>query len=447
MLSERSTESDVDDSVVYIVGGVVGGVSVLILIVVVSRRCRRRRRRRSSKCENRTQRVKTSRTTASSVSEEQALTTGGCSAPVVELEIAPSAVRILRRVGNARFGTVYIGNVVTSPAASNPVIVQTVAGGADAATREFFVARTRAMARLRHRNVLGLVGACLQQTAGPSAMVSALYDARHDGVDLNTFLQCESRSAVVMKLAAEAACGLAYLSQHSVTPAQVSAASVLVATVPGCGVTAQVCDLGLASPWCCCSGPHHRISCAPAAADSVVWPHRAVAPELQAAHGHHDLVASVREATGVWQFGVVLYQIHDVIGHQHLVAIATDCCSDCPVHRPRFADVHRRLLLAAGVTSDPVIDRLTGEVIWECDLHSGSPATSNETGYSLLTALAADTTCQPSVDDGLISQHLQPCCPGNGEMISMINDETGQDSHRRVTLPRSLSSHTSSHII
>jgi len=125
-------ESDVDDSVVYIVGGVVGGVSVLILIVVVSRRCRRRRRRRSSKYEDRTQRVKTSRTNTSSVSEEQALTPGSCSAPVVELEIAPSAVRILRRVGNARFGTVYIGNVVTSPAASNPVIVQTLAGGADA---------------------------------------------------------------------------------------------------------------------------------------------------------------------------------------------------------------------------------------------------------------------------------------------------------------------------
>ena len=445
------------DSVVYIVGGVVGGVSVLVVIVLVSRHYRRHRRRCSAaqNSVDQIQRLKTSRTTTSNVSDEQTSTHTSSAAAVIELEIAPSSVHILRRVGNAHFGTVYVGNVVTSAVAFNPVIVQTLAGDADPATREYFVERTRAMAGLKHRNVLALVGACLQQTS-QSGIVSALYEGHYDGVDLNTFLQRERTSArsgqqsrVLTKLAVDSACGLAYLSQHAVTHADVRASNVLVVRVPGCAVTAKICDLGLASPWCCCSSQHHRINCL-STADSAVWPQRpiATAPELLVC-GH----VVVSEATDVWQFGVVLYQIYDVIRHQHLVAIATDCCNDCPAHRPRFADIHRRLL-AASMTSDPatdpVIDRVTGEVIWGCDLHTSSPATSNETDYRLLTALPTDTTVyQRTDDDSLIglNQHLQPCRHDNEDMMMMINDGTRQDIHSRPTLPRSLSSHTSSHVI
>jgi len=407
------------------------------------------------------QRLKTSRTnnTGSASDDQPSTHNKSCAAAAIELEIAPSCVRILRRVGNARFGTVYVGNAVvaSSAAASSPVIVKTLTADAAPATREFFVARTRAVAGLKHRNVLGLVGACLRP-AGPSGIVSALYEGHYDGVDLNTFLQRERtsssrsarhRSRLLMKLAVDSACGLAYLSQQSVTHADVTASNVLVVAVPGCAdVTAKICDVGLASPWCCCSSPHHRVDCLAAPDYSAVWPRRpaATAPELLV-YGH----VAVSEATDVWQFGVVLYEIYDVTRHQHLVAIATDCCSDCPAHRPRFADIHRRLL-AASVTSDPdsdptvdpVIDRVTGEIVWGCDLHTSSPATSNETGYSLLTALQTDTvTYQRTDEDGLITQHLQPRRHDNGEMMMMMNDNI----HSRATLPRSISSHTSSHVI
>ena len=271
--------------------------------------------------------------------------------------------------------------------------------------------------------------------------------------DRSSRLPTHQRGRVLLKLVADAACGLDYLSRQCVTHGDVSASSVLVVTLPGgaAALTAKICHLGLASPWCCCSSQHrHGIADCPAAEPSAVWPRRAAAAPELLVHG----VAAVSEASDVWQFGVVLHQINDVVGrHPHLVAIATDCCGDCPAHRPRFADVHRRLLLAASATSDPaadpVIDRVTGEVIWACDLHTGSPAASNETGYSLLSALPTDlTTYYPRTDDDcLVGQHPQPCRHDNGERARMISDENGQDGHRHLTLPRSLSSHTSEHVI
>ena len=122
----------------YIVGGVVGGASVLVLIVVVvSRRCTRRHDRRRRNLASGvddvdgTRRVKTSRA-VSAVDELTSTTHAGCAAtapPPIQLDVAPSRVQILRRVGNARFGTVFVGDVrpPLRSAASGRVIVQTLA--------------------------------------------------------------------------------------------------------------------------------------------------------------------------------------------------------------------------------------------------------------------------------------------------------------------------------
>lgn len=419
-----------------------GGVSVLVLIILVSRRCRQhqRHRVRSSASHNSENSVKNipRKTSRTNLSDDQASMLLPTNTVVIDLEIAPSSVQILHRIGNARYGTVYIGSVVTSSVASNPVIVKTLTGGADPLTREFFIARTRAMVGLKHSNVLGLVGACLQQTA-QSGIISALYE-HYDGVDLNTFLHRERslsrsprQSDVLMKLAVDSACGLTYLSQHSLTHGDVASNNILVVRDAGCAVTAKICDMGMASPWCSCSSQQHRIDCLSAPDLSVVWPQRPIAPELLL-YGH----VAITEATDVWQFGVVLYQIYYVIRHQHLVATATDCCSDESAQRPTFKDIHHRLL-SSTVTfdpvndpvNDPVIDRVTGEVIWGCDQHTSSPATSNETGYSLLTSI------RQHEEDGLINQHR---CQHQQPREMMMNED-------HSTLPRSLSSQTSSHVV
>jgi len=455
-----SVESNISDGVgttVYIAGGVVGGVSVFILIFLVSRHCRQQRHNHQRSSELPKTHRKTSRTNLSEDQTSVMLLTNQSPA-AADLEIAPSSVRILQRIGNARFGTVYIGNVATSLVGSNRVIVKTLAGDADPLSREFFIARTRAMVGLRHCNVLGLVGACLQQTL-QSGIISALYEYC-DGVDLNTFLESErtlgrssQQTAVLMKLAVDSACGLAYLTQHRLTHGDVASNNILVVTdAAGCAVAAKICDLGLTSPWCTGSGQHYRLS---RLDSSAVWPQRTTAPELLL-YGH----VAVSEASDVWQFGFVLYQIYYVSGHQHLVAIVTDCCSNEPDRRPRFGDVHHRLLQvqAARVicdpvndpVTDPIVDRLTGEVIWGSDPHTSSPDTSNGTGYSLLTVHPADTIIdrrQDDDDNALINRHhyhqqQQPCRRDKSQ--EMVDAQTGRDSHS--TLPSS-SSETSSHVV
>jgi len=454
MMMFVSESTDAGDSVaetVYIIGGVVGGVSVLIVIVVVSWRCRRQQRYHHRDVSSISASIPR-KPSATNFSEDQtSMLLPATSFPIIDLEIAPSSVQILRRIGNARFGTVYIGNFVTSLVASNPVIIKTLAAGADPATREFFIARTRVMVGLKHCNVLGLVGACLQHSS-QSGIISALYE-HYDGVDLNTLLQRQrtlSRSlhqtALLMKLAVDSACGLMYLSENSLNHADVTSNNILVVPdTSGSAVTAKVCDFGLPSPWCFCTSQHH--CAATGIHSSVVWPQQPPAPELLL-YGH----VAITEATDVWQFGIILYQIHNVIRHQRLVAIVTDCCSDEPAQRPTFADIHHRLL-AASVTfdpiTDPVIDRVTGEVIWECDLHRSSPAASNETGYSLLMVHRDD---RPTIhhqyddddddDDDVINQyqyhpHQQPC--RHDDNSEMIDDEARQNTHTR-----SVSSHFSS---
>ena len=264
-MTEKFAESDAgraDGAVVYVVGGVVGGVSVLILAVLVSRQCRRRRRPAAITNSFGTLEAdgKTSRNTNFSGGVDP-LPTSNCDE--VDLEMAPSAVQIVRRVGNSRFGTVYIGNVVSSKAAASaaPVVVKTLAGDVDQVTREFFIGRTHAMVGLRHANVLRLVGACLQQTS-QTAIISALFE-HHSGVDLGAFLDgatgtcCARRTAVLLRLAGDSACGLAYLARHAFVHADVAAGSILVLLdADGRPLTAKICDVGLASPWCTCCGRH-----------------------------------------------------------------------------------------------------------------------------------------------------------------------------------------------
>ena len=364
---------------VYIGGGVVGGASLLILIILVT--CHHRRRLASQTSNSP---KTTSPAAAAGLSLSSRLlasnTTTLHDPATIDLDIPPSSVHILRRIGNARTGTVYIGNVATTPlaVASNPVIIKTLAGrGTDPATRDAFIARTRSMVGLRHCNLLALVGACLQ-----SGTVSALYE-HYDGVDLSTFIERQralSRSrrqtALLMRLAADAACGLVYLSRHALAHGDVTASNVLVAMdADGRPVVAKVCELGLESPWCCCATGHHHgcLASTPSQPRTDDGPYADTAPELIA-------YGQMTEATDVWQFGFILRQIDDVIGHQRLAAMATDCCRDSPAHRPRLVDVHLRLL--AAMTSDPVVDRVTGDG----DLDTTSPVASTETGYSLLAA-------------------------------------------------------------
>ena len=450
MLLERSTDSDVGDSVsatVYIIGGVLGGVSVLILVMVVSRHCRHQQSANSGSIHQKSSGIGNN----STLDQTSTLLQNSTISTVINLEISPCSVQILRRIGNAQFGTVYIGNFVASPVASNPVIVKTLAWGADPLTREFFIARTRAMVGLKHGNILGLVGACLQPT-GQSGIISALYE-HYDGVDLNTLLHREKmlswsprQTEVLMKMAIDIACGLTYLCQNSITHGDVSSSNILVVMdAAGCPLVAKVCDVSLTSPWCSCVSHHLHDNCLFTPDSSgVLWPQPPPAPELLI-YGH----VAVTEATDVWQFGVVLQQIYNVIGHQHLVVIVTDCFNDEPARRPRLKDVHRRLQLE--VTFDPVIDRVTGEVIRHCDLHTTSPATSNETGYSPLMAHPDDTNHKhkhgDDDDDGLTNQLQHPRRHGNGQLMSdEVNSSFRQ--YRRSTLPRSVSiSHVSSQIV
>jgi len=422
---ERSAKSNGSDSVgsaVYIACGVVvGGVSVLILIALVWRHCRR-----SSAVLQSVNAVKSVRrnTSATNMSEDHTSTLLPLptSTAVTSLDIAPSSVHILQRVGNARFGTVYVGTVVTPSVESNPVIIKTLAGGADPLTREFFVRRTQAMVGLKHCNVLGLVGACLQQPS-QSGMISALYE-HYDGVDLNTFIHTETAirgsrgvAAGLLKLAVDCACGLAYLSEHWLAHGDVTPSNVLV--VKDATVTAKICDLGLSSPWCCCCTQHHHHHHTASIEPPADWPQCTVAPEILL-YGHE----AISSATDAWQFGLILHQIYDVIRHQHLVAIVTDCWREDPAQRPRFTEIHHRLLALA---RDPVIDRVTGQVISACDLH-----TSNETGYSLLTVHPANT--HHDDDDG-----GGACGLGNSKLM-IDNDITS-------TLRCSSSSSSSSSVV
>jgi serine/threonine protein kinase len=300
------------------------------------------------------------------------------------IEIHPSSVRIVQRIGDGSFGAVYIGEVAMSSVIAaddrqpsvviRPVIVKTLSttasGGGlalDHQVRTYFAERTRSATGLRHTNVLAVVGACLQSAAvtGSGTMMSALYE-HYDGVDLHSFLRRRGSGAnatstlTLLRLAEGVATGLEYAVSRGWIHGDVAGHNVLVAAsatggFPSSLPLAKICDLGLKSPWCsmigpsplgvsllppppCCQVAGERSSNTPAVVSMVASSFpvgRLVAPEVIV---YGPLAAG--EPSDVWSYGILLWEMYSVRTAFNAVADEDDEDSEIgePQSRNRIAD-------------------------------------------------------------------------------------------------------------
>jgi serine/threonine protein kinase len=371
---------------------------------------------------------------------------------VMSLDIPLSAVRILRRIGEGAFGTVYVGEVSSTFVTSNTVIVKTLSGGADIHTRSYFIERARAAIGLRHSNVLALVGACLQP--GPSGTISTLYE-HFDGIDLQTYLlhlhdEPQSDDAcALLHIAGDVAGGMAYLAGCGWIHGDLAARNILV-ICHGAVVQAKVCDLALASPWYTATNSDNADLCLFSAgiADTgnALYPMgRAVAPEVLL-YGP----MAVCEASDVWSFGVLLWEMYNrrlsstAQGTDNddlaavIVSLVSECCNELPSQRPTFRDVHRCLQAlprsATGNETDSVYgpQQNSGMMSTPAKLCSppppssaagnntnSSPATSNDTAYTILTG-------------GHLASIPTTGLSATGQRPSVTNDDNGGSTNPSV---------------
>jgi len=424
---------------VYIIAACVGTVIVLIVVIVTAQRCQRRCRSssahnqlqhdsRSQKCSNiRTPPRKHQIHRGLEQEEDQSamllpakqIFPAPVRTGVFPMDVPLSAVRIIQRVGEGAFGTVYVGEVASQFVNSNRILVKTLSGAADIHTRSYFIERTQAAVGLNHGNVLPIVGACLQ--AGASGTISALYE-HFDGIDLHSYLlrdqlnSSADRTGNVLQLARDIASGMEYLASCGWVHGDIAARNILVVSQGNPpAVTAKVCDLALASPWC----THTNMDMADPSLFSGMETNctfpaaRVVAPEVLI-YGPMALC----EASDVWSFGVLLWEMFSsgrpsqdnfstICGTpppsqriecpSSIVALVSDCCNEMPNQRPMFRDIHSRLLGISRARSDTNSSSETGRA--RLDLcpttqmsppisaghNSCSPATSNDTAYTILS--------------------------------------------------------------
>ncbi|XP_037928341.1 receptor-type guanylate cyclase gcy-13-like [Teleopsis dalmanni] len=212
-------------------------------------------------------------------------------------EIPKENVVINRRLGEGAFGTVYGGEAQLTSECWTAVAVKTLKAGASSEDRLDFLSEADAMKRFQHKNIVKLLGVCLQSEPIYTIMEFMLYGdlktyllARRHLVNDKTTDDSDISPKRLTMYALDVARGLSYLAQQKYVHRDLACRNCLV----NAQRVVKLGDFGMARPTF--NSDYYRFN------RKGMLPVRWMAPESLA-------LGMFTPASDVWAFGVVIYEV------------------------------------------------------------------------------------------------------------------------------------------
>lgn len=215
-------------------------------------------------------------------------------------EISKENVVINRKLGEGAFGTVYGGEAKLAAKDWTAVAVKTLKSGASTEDRIDFLAEAEAMKKFNHKNIIKLLGVCLQKEPIYTIMEFMLYG------DLKTFLlarrnmvnekitdESDISSKRLTMYAMDVARGLAYLAEQKYVHRDIACRNCLVSSQR----VVKIGDFGMARPTF-----ESDYYCFNRKGARKLFPVRWVPPETLS-------LGLYTPASDIWAFGVVLFEV------------------------------------------------------------------------------------------------------------------------------------------
>ncbi|KAH8245925.1 hypothetical protein KR032_011687, partial [Drosophila birchii] len=215
-------------------------------------------------------------------------------------EIPKANVVINRCLGEGAFGMVYGGEAQLSSGMWTAVAVKTLKAGQSMEDRLDFLAEAEAMKKFNHRNVIKLLGVCLQNEPIYTIMEFMLYGdlktyllARRNMVNDKVPDDCDISAKCLTLYAMDVAKGLAYLAQQKYVHRDIACRNCLINSYR----VVKIADFGMARPTF--ESDYYKYT-----RKSVrkLFPVRWMPPETLT-------LGLFTPASDIWSFGIVVYEV------------------------------------------------------------------------------------------------------------------------------------------
>ncbi|KAH8373880.1 hypothetical protein KR200_007777, partial [Drosophila serrata] len=215
-------------------------------------------------------------------------------------EIPKGNVVVNRSLGEGAFGMVYGGEAQLSSGIWTAVAVKTLKSGQSMEDRIDFLAEAEAMKKFDHRNIIKLLGVCLQSEPIYTIMEFMLYGdlktyllARRNMVNDKVPDDCDISAKYLTLYALDVAKGLAYLAEQKYVHRDIACRNCLINSYR----VVKIADFGMARPTF--ESDYYKYN-----RKSVrkLFPVRWMPPETLT-------LGLFTPASDIWSFGIVVYEV------------------------------------------------------------------------------------------------------------------------------------------